>query len=79
MEFFYIKIGLLIVAAAFGLWGALIVFSDKYFVYWQNRFWKEKSDYQWSPASVRVNRWGTGLGALAFGTAVSYFVIFQMQ
>lgn len=79
MENLYIKIGLLILAAASIFWGARIVFSDKYFAYWQNRFWKEKDSHQWSVESVKVNRWGTGLGALIFGIAVVYLVIFQIQ
>lgn len=79
MENLYIKIGLLILAAASILWGAQIVFSDKYFAYWQSKFWKEKDGHEWSAESMKVNRWGTGLGALIFGIAVVYLVMFQIQ
>lgn len=78
MENLYIKIGLLFLAVVSIVWGGRIVFSDKYFTYWQNNFWQEKNGHQWSSESVKVNRWGAGFGALVFGIMVVYFVISQM-
>jgi hypothetical protein len=79
MEAILIKTGLLLISANFIFWGARISFSEKYFRYWQNKYWKETNDSQWSDASVKVNRRGTGLGALLFGIAVTYLVLFEMH
>lgn len=79
MEIAYIRIAFFLISAACVLWGALIVFSEKYFSYWQNRYWKERNDGQWSETSIKANRLGTGLGSLIFGLALAYFALFQMQ
>lgn len=79
MENSLVKTGFLVISIVSIFWGARITFSNKYFTYWQNKFWKEKNNSQWSTESVKVNRWGTGFGALIFGIALAYFVIFQMQ
>lgn len=79
MDIIWIKIGLLVISANFIFWGARIVFSDQYFNYWQNKYWKEKNNHQWSASSVAVNRWATGLGSLLFGIAMTYIVLFQIH
>jgi len=79
MNVIYIKMGLLVIAANFVFWGARIVFSDKYFTYRQNKYWKKKDGHQWSESSVQVNRFGTGLGSLLLGIAMTYFAFFQMH
>jgi hypothetical protein len=79
MDILYIRISLLSISLLCITWGGLIAFSNKYFSYWQNTYWKEKHHKQWSRSSVKVNRWGTGLGALIFGIALAYFVFFQIN
>jgi hypothetical protein len=70
---------LLVVSVVCIIWGGLISFSDAYFKYWQNSYWKESKNNQWSDNSRKVNRLGTGFGAFLFGLALAYFVLFQMH
>lgn len=79
MDIVYIKTGLLLISGNFIFWGARIVFSDKYFSYWQNKYWKEKDGHQWSDSSVKVNRIGTGFGSLIFGIVMAYYVLFEIH
>ena len=60
------------------VWGSLITFSDSYFRYWQNIYWREKNDHQWSDKSQKMNRVGTGFGVLIFGIALLYFSLFGL-
>ena len=78
MDYLFIRLGVLILGTIAVLWGGLIVFSDTCFTYWQNKFWKEKDENQWSARSVTVNRLGTGLAAFLFGIATVYLAIFEM-
>ena len=71
------KLLLLFLSIVCVLWGGLISFSDEYFAYWQNTYWKEAKRNQWSNRSRTVNRYGTGLGAFLFGIALGYLVLFD--
>lgn len=75
----YIKSVLLFISGICILWGGLITFSERYFTYWQNAYWKEEGNRHWSEKSIRINRWGKGFGALIFGIALVYIVLFIMS
>ena len=79
MDILYIKIVLLCIGVVCIVWGGLITVSERYFKYWQNTYWKEGHDHQWSKESIKINRWGKGFGALVFGTALIYFAIIQIH
>jgi hypothetical protein len=79
MDTMFVRIGFLFISAVCIVWGGLITFSDKYFTYWQNTYWKEKNNNQWSDPSRKANRLGAGFGALVFGIALAYMVLFEMH
>jgi hypothetical protein len=53
----------------------LIVLSERFFTFWQDRYWKEAGNAQCSKKSIRANRYGAGLGSVFFGLAVMYIVL----
>ena len=36
----------------------MIMFSDKYFSRWQDTWWREEDNKQWTPENVKFNRYG---------------------
>lgn len=64
----------LFIGAAFFVWGSLIVGSDKFFIYWQNRYWQEKNNHHNSTRSVFYNRYVTGLSTLLLGIGIIYLM-----
>jgi hypothetical protein len=79
MNILYIRIVFLLIGVGCTIWGGRITFSDSYFKYWQDTYWKEKGGNQWSKRSVDVNRWGSGLGTLMLGLGFIYLAIFQIH
>ena len=78
MSEFTLRLCFIFLGATSILWGGLIVFSKKYFEYWQNTHWAEPDNNQWSKDSARSNKFGVGLGALLFGIAIVWFALFKM-
>lgn len=58
----------------FFVWGTFIVGSDKFFHFWENRYWKEKNNSHKERGSVFYNRYVTGLGTLLMGAGLIYVV-----
>lgn len=79
MNILYFKAALLLISAVCILWGGLITLSERYFRYWQNAYWKEENEHQWSIESTKINRWGKGFGALIFGIGLAYLAIYQIH
>ncbi len=75
---FLVKGGFLLIGLICLIWGFRITFSIQYFTYWQNKYWKEKNNNQWSEKSQKINRLGTGLGAFLFGIGLIYLVLFKI-
>ena len=57
-------------------WGLMILFSDKYFLRWQNTAWREEGSKQWSSENVKFNRYGRGLRAIIIGAGLVYIALF---
>lgn len=79
MTTLFIKFGLLLIGLIFATFGFLIVFSNQFFKYWNNLHWREKDNKQWSEESIKVNRFGTGLGSLLLGLFIIYLTLFLVE
>ena len=54
----------------------MIMFSDKYFSRWQDTWWREEDNKQWTPENVKFNRYGRGLRAIIIGAGLVYIALF---
>ena len=71
-----IKILIALLGIPFLGWGLMIMFSDKYFSRWQNTWWREEDNKQWTPENVKFNRYGRGLRAIIIGAGLVYIALF---
>lgn len=54
------------------VWALLIIFSNKFFTWWQDRYWKEENSHHLSVQSIVYNRYGTGIGMLVLSIVIIY-------
>jgi len=71
-----IKILIALLGMPFLCWGSLILFSNSYFARWQNTWWREEDNKQWTPVNVKFNRYGRGLRAIIIGASLLYIGLF---
>jgi hypothetical protein len=76
MESLIIKFGLSTIGMLWLVWGGLIVMSDQFFHWWQERYWREAKGQHKLFRSVIYNRYGTGGGMLILGAVLIYSVLY---
>src|SRR5215467_10696065 len=71
-------LGLAVIGALFLLWGLNILFNNRFYEWWRDRYWREPNDGQLSRESLIYNRYIDGAGYSFLG-AVLLYVAFSVR
>lgn len=74
-----IKIITQVTFLVFGLmsisFGLLLIFSRRFFLYWQNKFWKEKNNEHNGHSAQLYNKYTRGIFQIVIGLIFIYFAL----
>ena len=75
---YLLQVVLAVLGSSFFLWGSLIVGSDLFFEFWNERYWREKNDRHKSRKVINYNRYGTGLATLFLGLGIVWIAFTKL-
>jgi hypothetical protein len=75
-QIIFVQFGFVIFGIANLIFGLLLLFSTRFFNFWQNRYWQEKDGAHKTKEGVYYNKYMRGLLSVFVGLVCIYFALF---
>jgi hypothetical protein len=77
MTYILFQYTLAVLGGASFVFGLLLVGSESFFTFWQDRYWKEKNNEHLQNSHVFYNRYTRGVFQIAIGLTFIYLALFS--
>jgi len=77
-DHYLLQVVLAVLGSSFFIWGSLIVGSDPFFEFWNERYWRERGDRHRTKKVISYNRYGTGLATLLLGLGMIWIAFTKL-